>query len=64
MDKQGYVWPMYGYVGLCRAMYGCVWLCRAMYGYVGLCRAMQDYVGLCTLLLVTNGEPLYDAYTT
>ena len=36
------------------AMYGCVWLCRAMY----------DYVGLCTLLVVTNGEPLYDTYTT
>ena len=65
---------MYGYVGLCMAMYGYVWLCRAMQGYVWLCRAMQVsvglcmamycYVGLCTLLLVTNGEPLYDAYTT
>ena len=28
-----------------------------MYGYVGLCRAK-----LCHIL--TNGEPLYDAYTT
>ena len=45
-------------------MYGWVWLCMAMYGYVGLCMAMYGYVGLCTLLLVTNGEPLYDAYTT
>ena len=33
-------YPMYGYVGLCRAMYGYVWLCRAMYGCVGLCRAL------------------------
>ena len=49
---------------LCRAMYGYVGLCRAMWGYVGLCRAMYGYVGLCTLLLVTNGEPLVDAYTT
>ena len=46
------------------AVYGCVWLCRAMYGYVGLCMAVYGYVGLCTLLLVTNREPLYDAYTT
>ena len=45
-------------------MYGYVWLCRAVYDYVGLCRAMYGYVGLCTLLLVTNREPLYDAYTT
>ena len=35
------------------AMQGYVWLRMAMYGYVGLWR----------LLLVTNGEPLYDAYT-
>ena len=46
------------------AMYGYVGLCMAMYGYVGLCMAMYGYVGLGTLLLVTNGEPLYVAYTT
>ena len=55
---------MYGYVGLCIGMYGYVWLGRAMYGYVWLCMAMEGCVGLCTLFLVTNGEPLYDAYTT
>ena len=43
-------------------MYGYVWLCRAMYGYVWLCTAMYVYVWLCHIL--TNGEPLYDAYTT
>ena len=32
----------------------CVWPCGAVDAYAGLCR-------LCTLLLVTNGEPLYDA---
>ena len=31
-----------------------------MYGYVGLCKAMESDV----CLLVTNEEPLYDAYTT
>ena len=64
---QGYLWlcrAMQGYVGLCRAVYGYVGLFRAVQGCVGLCRAVQDYVGLCTLPLVTNGEPLYDAYTT
>ena len=71
---------MYGYVGLCRAMYGCVCLCMAMYGYVGLCRAMYGCVGLCMAVygyvglckamesnvyhILTNGEPLYDGYTT
>ena len=35
-----------------------------MYGYVWLSKAMKDYVRLYTLLLVTNVEPLYDAYTT
>ena len=34
----------------------------AMYGYVGLCMAMWGCVKLCHIL--TNGEPLYDAYTT
>ena len=47
-------------MGLCRAMYGYVGLCRAEYGYVGLCKAMES--NLCHIL--TNGEPLYDAYTT
>ena len=35
----------------------------AKWGYVWLSRAMWDDVRLYTLLLVTNGEPLYDAYT-
>ena len=58
---------MYGCVWLCMAMYGpcrgmfvCVWLCMAMYGYVGLCKAMEVNV----YHILTNGEPLYDAYTT
>ena len=46
------------------AIYGYVWLCWAVNGYVWLSRAMKYYVRLYTLLLVTNGEPLYDAYTT
>ena len=50
---------VYGFVWLCRAVYGCVWLCMAMYGYVDY---VGLYVGLCTLLLLTNGEPLYVAY--
>ena len=41
-------------------MFGCVGLCRAEYGYVGLCKAMES--NLCHIL--TDGEPLYDAYTT
>ena len=61
---------MYGYVGLCRAMYGYVGLCMVMFGYVGLYRAEYSYVGLCKAMesnlcqILTNGEPLYDAYTT
>ena len=63
---------MYGCVGLCRATYGYVGLCMAVNGYVGLCRTMYGYVGLCRTEygyvkfchILTNGEPLYDAYTT
>ena len=51
---------MYGYVWPCRGMFVCVWLCMAMYGYVGLCKAMEVNV----YHILTNGEPLYDAYTT
>ena len=43
----------------------------AMYGYVGVCRAMYGYVGVRKAIMesnvyhiLTNGEPLYDAYTT
>ena len=53
---------MYGYVGLCMAMYDYVGLCMAVYAYVA-------YVGLCRIMYTdytasTNGESLYDAYTT
>ena len=41
-------------------MFGYVGLYRAEYSYVGLCKAMES--NLCHIL--TNGEPLYDAYTT
>ena len=41
-------------------MYGYEWLCRAMYGYLGLCKAVESNV----YHILTNGEPLYDAYTT
>ena len=30
-----------------------------MYGYLGLCKAMESKV----YHILTNGEPLYDAYT-
>ena len=63
MAVYGYAWlcmAMHGYVGMCMVMYGCVWLCMAMYGYVGLCKAMESNV----YHILTNGEPLYDAYTT
>ena len=41
-------------------MFGCVGLCRAEYGYVGLCKAMESNLWH----ILTDGEPLYDAYTT
>ena len=54
----GLFMAMYGYVGLGRAMYGCVGLCMAV--SVWLCRAMESNV----YHILSNGEPLYDAYTT
>ena len=54
---------VYLYGGLCIGVYGYVGLCRSVYLYVWLCMAMWDYLGLRTLLLLTNGEPLYNAYS-
>ena len=42
------------------AMYGYLGVCMAVYGYVGLRKAMESNI----YHILTNGEPLYDAYTT
>ena len=42
------------------AMYGYLGVCMAVYGYAGLRKAMESNI----YHILTNGEPLYDAYTT